>query len=652
MLRTFVLLFAACVAAGAAETTIFDAAGRIDHMICDGEELPVHAGLAAPLRGWLKTAGQGRSIDTKRTVNPDSQQWSGSFEIIDDGRLAFEQSARQDGAVTRLHLSASAAQPLELEGVYFAVELPRLAFLNGRVQLGSREVPLNEVKAPGRDLASLVTSNLAFTDAAAARTLTLTLDRPRPVLVRDEWNSGGRRWTAYIELQHGSPARGASVEADLSIALTGTAEHAPATVKIDPTGRLCKFDGFGGNYCFQKDSPVNKYTLDNLKVAWARVEMSLRDWEPENDNDSAADTDWAYLESHDQPGTRLHSEFLLARDIQNRGIPYVISIWWLPEWMYGEPGRGHMTPNRKVGLTRWDEVLESVGSYLAYAKRKYGIEPDLFSFNESNIGIYVLITPEEHRYLLRSMGSHFRKLGLKTKMLLADATGPQGTHTFALPAAADPDALQYVGAVGFHSWGGATPEQYRAWGDLARWLNLPLLVTEMGVDAAAWRSGVYDSYDYGLREVRMLQEILASARPQAMLQWEFTDDYSLVHVGRNGLAPPTPVPTSRFWLVKHFTDLTPRHSDVIDSSSDQPALLVSAFAGNGAAPDYTIHLANLGPERDVTLTGVPAGVTELRAVQTTEAAQFESLPSLSVTSGMLRLRVPARSLLTLTTQVR
>ena len=651
MLRTFLLLVAATAFAVAGETTIFDASGRVDHMICDGEELSVRAGLAAPVRGWLKIAGQGRSTDAKRTVGPDAMQWTGSFEVVDEARLRFEQSARRQGEATRLHLAASTEHQLELEGLYFAVEVPRTAFVNGHVQLGSKTVPLDEVKPARRDVAAAEAANVVFTDAAAGILLTVALDRPRTILLRDEWNATGRHWTAYVELLRGSPSPGTPVEADLTMALTGKAEHTPASVKLDPAHRLYRFDGFGGNYCFQKESPVIAYTLDNLKVAWARVEMSLMDWEPENDNESSADTDWPYLESHDKPGTKLHSEFMLAQEIQSRGIPYVISVWWLPEWMYGEPGRGLMTPNRRVGLTRWDEVVESIGSYLVYAKRKYGIEPDLFSFNESNIGIYVLISPEEHRYVLRSLGAQFRKLGLKTRMLLADATGPQGTHVFALPAAADPEALQYAGAIGFHSWGGGTPEQYRAWGDLAKWLNLPLLVTELGVDAAAWRSGLYDSYDYGLREVRMVQELLAYARPQATLQWEFTDDYSLVRVGRNGQNPPELVPTPRFWLVKHFANLTPPHAEVIESTSDHPSLLVSAFAGGSvAAQAYAVHLANLGPERDVTLSGLPAGVSAVTVVQTTEEAAFQTLPVLRPKGGTLQLHVPARSLLTLTNQ--
>jgi hypothetical protein len=653
MLRHLCLPLMLCSTLCAAETTIFDGTGRVDHMIYDGEELAVHAGLATPIRGWLKTVGQGRSTDTRRTSSDGAQQWSGSFEVVDSGRVHFEQAANPEGAATRIHLSVSVDQALELEGVYYAIELPRAAFLNGRVRVGTQETALGETKPARRDLTSAETGGFVFADASSSKSLTVTLDRPRTVLIRDEWNASGRHWVAYVELLRGSPEGAAKIEAKLTMALTGTAVHDPAKVTVDPSHRLYRFDGFGGNYCFGKDSPAASYTLDNLKVAWARVEMSLKDWEPENDNESATDTDWAYLESHDKPGTKLHSEFLLAQEIQKRGIPYVISIWWLPEWMYGDPGRGDMVQNRRVGLTRWDEVMESVGSYLLYAKRKYGVEPDLFSFNESNIGIYVLISADEHRYLLRSLGAHLRKLGLKTKMLLADATGPQGTHVFALPAAADLEALQYVGAVAFHSWGGASPEQYQAWGDVARWLNLPLLVTELGVDPFAWRGRLYDSYDYGLREVRMYQEILAYARPQATLQWEFTDDYSLVHVSRNGQTPPKPDPTSRFWLVKHFTNLTPPHAEVVESTSNHPEVLVSAFAGGPASsPAYAIHIANLGPEREVTVSGLPGGLNSLQAVETTESTWFADLPQVPVNAGKLTLLVPARSLLTLTSQAR
>ena len=65
------------------------------------------------------------------------------------------------------------------------------------------------------------------------------------------------------------------------------------------------------------------------------------------------------------------------------------------------------------------------------------------------------------------------------------------------------------------AWGGGSHDHYTAWGDLAEWLHLPLLVTEVGVDSSAYATHAWDSYDYGLREARMIQELLTSARPQA-----------------------------------------------------------------------------------------------------------------------------------------
>lgn len=230
---------------------------------------------------------------------------------------------------------------------------------------------------------------------------------------------------------------------------------------------------------------------------------------------------------------------------------------------------------------------------------------------------------------------------------MTGATGPRNTHEFALAAANDPDAMRYVGAVGFHSWGGGTPEHYRAWADLAEWLRLPLLVTELGVDAAAWRGRTFDSFYYGLREVRMYQELLFDARPQGTMQWEFTADYSTVKIAKN---PADLVPTPRFWFIKHFTDLTPRNADALTTSSDHPKVLFTAFAAQREDRRvYTLHLANLGAARDLTIQGFPKDLRLLRAIRTSETDQFRDLPPLKPRSGTLRLQIPARCLPTLTT---
>lgn len=280
--------------------------------------------------------------------------------------------------------------------------------------------------------------------ATAAARLSFSLAVPRAAFAGDRWNG--------------------------SVALTREprrprqARHQPRPAHSRRRTSPLQVPRLRRQFCFNTDSPVAAYTLENLRPAWARVEMNSRQWEPENDDPSPAATNWAALRARDVEGSKLHRDFLLARRIQDKGIPYVISVWRLPE------------------------LLEHIGSYLLHARQQYGVEPDPFSFNEANIGANVLLSPEEHREAIKSIGAHLRKLGLKTRRLLGDATGPRDTHLRALPAAGDPEALESAGAVAFHSWGGATPAEYAAWGDLAEWLQLPLLVAEVGVAAFAWRA--------------------------------------------------------------------------------------------------------------------------------------------------------------------
>jgi len=228
-------------------------------------------------------------------------------------------------------------------------------------------------------------------------------------------------------------------------------------------------------------------------------------------------------------------------------------------------------------------------------------------------------------------------------MLLGDVCHARGTHTYALPTANDPEAMRHVGALSFHSWGGAKPEEYAAWSDLADKLKLPLLVAELGVDAWAWRGAAYNTGDYALREVQMYQEIILHARPRATMQWEFTSDYGTVKVEKDGRLAPT----VRFWFVKHFCNLTPPKAEVLATSSDNPKVLLTAFAGKG--PVYTLHIANFGAGRPATITGMPAEVKSLRAVQTSAADSFKELSAVAVEAGAAKVQLAQQSLLTLTT---
>ncbi len=587
MRRLVILLSSICLAQ---ERMVLDSNGRLTMLLANDDELPLRVTTNA-FAAEMKFAVEGPSISAAITArNP---------------------------------------RPLDV----VRVEVPRDLFVGGSVRAGAQSAVITPTRAQGEAILAAPASEWIL--ETPLRKLTIFIP-PGGARLVERWEArAGRRYILEAPLRP---------QTDVRLVFSARPESSPATARVDPSKVRGKLHGFGGNYCFGIESPVAAYTLENLKHAWARTEMTLAEWEPENDDADSANLNWPSFESRDTPGSNLRREFEMMQALQKKGIPYAASIWWLPEWMLADPNmKPRSEHKRRVGTGKWDELLESVGSYLLYAKKKYGAEPDLFSFNEANIGVYVLFEPEEHRDAIKSFGAYFKKLGLKTKILLADATGPDGTYTYALPAANDPEALQYCGAVAFHSWGGTTPERYRLWGEVAEWLNLPLLVAEAGVDAFAHRERRYDSYHYGLREVKQYQDLLEFARPQGIIFWEYTNDYGLAKVSREG-GPESVEPTAMFHFMRHWANLTPRNSDNLVTSSSNEKVRVTAFRGDSG---FTVHIANLGPARQLTIEGLPSG--SYRRIVTSPAEGFAERQQVTATPQAAKLDLPARALITLTT---
>ncbi|MBN1844216.1 MAG: hypothetical protein JW810_00930 [Sedimentisphaerales bacterium] len=631
-----------------------DPHGRIQAMVFDGDPIAIKTDIRIPDSRWSRSPGLGSARDVEISRSAGRCETRGRIELEPGKSCRFVQIVQEQDAAVQISLEIAALADMDTAGVFFWLDVPIEEFSGGSCELTDQDGPVRQAVLPAElpeeyHFLSGRTRQMVLRDAAGNLTLWARWDQALPTTIQDNRKWQANSYSAYPTLHRGPLVRDQRVSFQATLQLDGRPDRRPAVLTLQAEKVRYRLDGFGGNYCFQIESPVTQYTLENLRVAWARTEMTLRQWEPENDNDSPTETDWDALRRRDRPDSELRREFLLAQKLQERRIPYCISIWHLPEWLYADPNRDRREHGRRVAPDRWPELLECIGSYLVYARDQYGVEPNLFSFNEANIGVYVYFSAEEHRDALKRIGAHLRKLGLSTKMLLADATGPRGTHTYAQPAAADPEALQYVGAVGFHSWGGANPEQYGAWGDLAERLRLPLLVTELGVDAQAWQTRSYSTFYYALREVRMYQEILLYARPQGTMQWEFTADYSLVEQERRSADSNRLVPTERFWFVKHFCNLTPAAAEALETRSDHPKVLFTAFAGrHNGRRILTCHIANLAAEREATLTGLPADLSCLQQVRTGKGQPYQILPPLPVDNGGMKLHLPAQSLLTLT----
>ena len=604
----------ASLAAFGAENAAFDSSGKLTNLYSAGG-LAVRSRISPGVTQWNKVAV---------TQTAGATTWRGE---IQNG--TFHQTANDVDGGVHIVLELTAREEIKMDGAWDRLEVGRAEFAGGSARTDTGSTALGAHRPDGRGLLGGESRSIVLR-SAAGKELAATFDRALAVRIEDRWDRNGRNWVAAVEFHHGALTAGETARLDMTLRLSGASNNAPARLTLAAGDRRYKLHGFGGNYCFGIESPVTQFTLKNLRVAWARTEMSLVRWVRSGAAPGAV---------NDTPDSRLRHEFELMRQLSRMQIPYAASVWQLPEEFYADPGpKPHRQEKRHIPDEKWPAVVEAIGSYLAYAKEHYGAEPDLFSFNEANIGIDVLLTPEEHRDAIKRIGAHLEKLGLKTRMLLGDVSGPRDTHEYALAAANDAEAMRYVGAVGVHSWGGGSPEQYKAWGDLAEWLNLPLVVSELGVDAGAYRGKVYDSFQYGLREVEMYQQLLLYARPQGTMQWEFTGDYGMV---RDDLQP-----TARFWFVRHFTNLTPPDADALRTSSDQASVLFTAFR---AGADYTLHVANLGGEREIAIEGVPEEVRALLPVVTSASDSFRRLAAVAVESGRVRLRAPARSLVTLTT---
>lgn len=615
--------------AGAAERASYDSAGKLTSLIFDGAELEVRAGLAVVFEGGVEVPLQPHDQRAPITRDGLASRWTGttSFPNGASAQFAVAWTESDDGIKLESSVTNPGQFPLDVKSLDYVIDLPRELLVGGTLEPGGIALPATN---PGDAVFFRGTAaRLAFADARQNWTVALAFDRERPVTVTDRWDRDGRSYRVRVQLKSGLWPGNEAVASAITLAPGGSASAAAAHLTIDPAARGYRFDGYGGNLCWGNDNAVTDYMLEHLRLAWSRHELKAIFW----DRERAA------------PGPQLRRDFELMQRVQRSGVPWIISVWRLPERFYTDPNQKPFGAfARQIAADRWDELLELFGSYLLHVKQNYGAEPDLFSFNEPDLGVSVGFTAETHREMTRRVGAHLAALGLKTRMLLGDTANPRDSHRYVLATAADAEAMRHVGAVSFHSWNNGTPEQYRAWGDVAEWLRLPLLVGEAGVDPGAWRNHAYDSYDYGLDEAKQALELLRYARPTASLYWQFTQDYGLARLDENGGVQPT----GRFWLMKHFTDLTPGGGDVVASSSDQADVLVSAFR---RGETLAVHVLNLGPARAATLDGLPAGAW--RIVVTTEAAGFQESNSGAAAgagAGTKSLTLPARSLTSLVTQ--
>jgi hypothetical protein len=456
----------------------------------------------------------------------------------------------------------------------------------------------------------------------------------------------------YFALISGDARMGQTGHNTFILKASGDIDRTPVELQLDASKPGQLFDGLGGNFRIQNppvDSVVIAYNLANLPVRWGRVDMPWRWWHADENLDPIAEVKAGRL------NPRVDMAMGMARTLAQHGMPVIISAWFPPDWaILGErinwrnrkPGDpfGNALDPRKA-----EKIYESLTAYLLYLKNEYGCEAVMFSFNESDLGIDVRQTAEEHRQLIRGLGTFMASKGLATKMLLGD-TSDAWPIDFIKPTMADPEALKYVGAVSFHSWRGCTDEILGQWHEAARELNVPLLVGEGSTDASAWRnSDIFWEPSFALHEINLYTRICAVAQPKSILQWQLTSDYSILAGGGVYRKNDEPLhPTQRFWNLKQLAS-TPLGSFHLPISCKNESINSVAY-GNLAKGIYTVHIVNNDAGRMATLTGLPPDVKMLRGYVTDSVRGMESMQPIPVIEGSAQFELEAASFTTLVGQ--
>jgi len=530
-----------------------------------------------------------------------------------------------------------------IDGTYFRMSVPVENYVASRLKVfNSIGITQTNLNPDGGNFKGTATG-IEF--VMPGRDFKIMFDKPAMVKFEPDTAGGKRAMQLYVALKLNGVQKGERIHKVFAITASGDIDKNPVHVAVNTLQQGRIFAGLGGNFRLQNpktDPQVIDYCLKNMRVAYGRVELPWRFWQPNKDEHPIAAADSGKL----HPAVK--KAMAMAHRLDSMGIPLILSAWFPPDWAV--TGKVNFKPvngiwGNPLNKDNMQAVYKSIADYVVYLKNKYGIEIKLFSFNESDLGINIRLTPQEHDEFIKGCGAYFAKRNLKTKMLLGDNSDAT-TYQFIYPALNDPDAKPYIGAVSFHSWRGCDEPTLKIWAAAAKQLDLPLLVGEGSTDAAAYSyPDIFQEPTYALYEIGLYMRLLSICQPLSILQWQLTADYSpLIGGGIFGNDEPLH-PGQRFWNLKQLS-ITPANLYAIPVTSDKQNVACAALGDNDKGI-YAIHMVNTGTTRQVNISGLPAGVKHLRVHTTTKSLNMQDGGLIPVKNGTASLELLTTSYTTL-----
>jgi O-glycosyl hydrolase len=620
--------------------------GNLTGIRVEGQLMDFETSLQVVGKNWSVINATGKEKQSRPSYHRD-----GITQTVttDFGGFQFSEIVKENGTGSAIvSVTAKAVKDTIIDGVYFCIDLPEKYYGNATVRLngsGKRQLLSGLVSSAEKNRKLSTKSIIAESEK---RQLSISIDGVSPVIIRKEKTALGYRM--YIGIMGPDIKKDQQVQRSFTIKATGEIDKTPVEIVVDAQNPGRRFAGFGGNFRLQNpktDPQVIQYCLNNMRVAWGRVEMPWGMWHPDENTNPIEAAKAGKLNQHVQ------ESMLMAQKLAKTGMPIIISDWSAPDWaIIGDPRDAFR--NRSKGIygyplnpEKTEKIYQSIGDYLVYLKQNYGVEPKLFSFNESDLGINIRHTGKEHAEFIKGFGAHLASRGIATKLLLGDNSDAT-TFDFILPAMNDPETHKYIGAVSFHSWRGCDDETLKKWASAAKKMNLPLIVAEGSTDAAAWTyPEIFYEQTFALYEINLYIRICSICQPLTILQWQLTSDYSVL-MGDGIFRTEGPLrPTRRFWDLKQ---LASTHEDAfaLPANCNKEEVNCAVF-GNLARGEYAVHIVNNGAERPAEIKGIPADVTLMEIYVTDTTRGMEKTGEVKATDGSFKLNLPPAAMITLKT---
>ena len=327
-----------------------------------GQLIPFETNLSLVSNNWsvIKSTAQERQ-QPKYMRDGNKQIVTTKIDSIN----FIETVADTKEGLANINVAVSSGGVIKSDAVFFVVALP-LADYNSAI------INQHGVGAPRTYISNLkidktyTTTEVSF--ISKSRKIEFVFDKPTEIIFKNDADTTNKIARVYISLTGGDSKKDSSVEKNFTIKASGTIDNRPVTFKLNTLKEGKPFDGFGGNFRLQNpkaDPQVIDYCLQNLRVAWGRVEFPWRFWQPEENVDPVAAAKDGKLNLHVQQSMEM------AARLGKMGIPIILSGWFPPQWAV--VGKLNMRPQNGVWGNPLDsskmmEIYKSITDYILYLK--------------------------------------------------------------------------------------------------------------------------------------------------------------------------------------------------------------------------------------------------------------------------------------------